>query len=428
MTKDLTQQGISDITVSNNGVTLDNSNGKLGKCYYFDGNAHYLQFSESVGDLYSGDFSYAVWLKPTDDTRSIICSEYAAIGESGIAFELTVSRQLRLYWHGSPDIYATGCVLPKNVWTHCAITRSGNVAKFYMNGELKYTYTGTLSNRISTARIRLGDDYRGGTSVSYMGYMNDFRIYDHALSAKEVKELSKGLVVHYPLDNNGQGDDSTYTDTTVYDTSGYGNNMTKTGTITYTANSIKYSLSSHFINGSYLMATQNCGEYLPKDSLTVNLWIKPTTWGNPISCTESGGWNFELTTGGLQFVCYIYSVGYKAAKSTIEPSDLIDGEWHMLTGVLDRISQQIKFYIDGELAGTNNTGSTNSIGYANNRLIISGEAQSTTPTSSTFVGEESDVRIYATALSEDDIKELYQSAAHIDNHGNVYGYEFKEVE
>lgn len=203
MTKDLTQQGLSDITVSNVGATLDN-NGKLGKCYYFDGNAHYLEFSKSVGDLYSGDFSYAVWLKPTDDTRSIICSEYATTGASGIAFELTASRQIRLYWNGSPDIYATGCVLPKDVWTHCVITRSGNVAKFYMNGVLTYTYEGTLANKTSTAKIRLGDDYRGGTSVTYIGYMNDFRLYNHCLSAKEVEILSRGLVAHYPLNGGGR--------------------------------------------------------------------------------------------------------------------------------------------------------------------------------------------------------------------------------
>jgi hypothetical protein len=35
--------------------------------------------------------------------------------------------------------------------------------------------------------------------------MNDMRIYNHALSAAEVKEIAKGLVLHYPLNNNGIG-------------------------------------------------------------------------------------------------------------------------------------------------------------------------------------------------------------------------------
>lgn len=71
--------------------------------------------------------------------------------------------------------------------------------KIYINGLLKATRT-----RKSSA-----DDF---SSFSYTTNLittqslssrnlNDLRIYDHALSALEVKELSKGLVIHYTFDD-----------------------------------------------------------------------------------------------------------------------------------------------------------------------------------------------------------------------------------
>lgn len=203
---DLHNQGLSDVIVTNNGATVNNA-GKIGKCYEFDGNAHWLQFDQPLGDLYNNDYTIAVWLKPMDSTRSIIFSEYAASGASGVALELRASRGIRVYWNGSPDIYVPGS-LPLDTWSHIAVVKTDGKIDFYVNGSLTYTYTGTLSNRVSNAAPRLGDDYRGGTSVSYKGCMNDFRLYSHALSPKEVKEISKGLVLHYPLNRGGFGQDN----------------------------------------------------------------------------------------------------------------------------------------------------------------------------------------------------------------------------
>jgi hypothetical protein len=43
-----------------------------------------------------------------------------------------------------------------------------------------------------------------------------------------------------------------------------------------------------------------------------------------------------------------------------------------------------------------------------------------------FVGSISDARIYATALSAADVKQLYDTAGFVDNANNIYAYEFKE--
>ena len=51
-------------------------------------------------------------------------------------------------------------------------------------GKMSYSYTNTSNY------------------FSFNGALNDVRIYDHCLSPKEVEEISKGLVLHFPLDRN----------------------------------------------------------------------------------------------------------------------------------------------------------------------------------------------------------------------------------
>ena len=93
------------------------------------------------------------------------------------------------------------------------MTYDGQTIRLYVNGELDnrpgvdYTYT-TQKNIedyiIVGAWALLGTD--GGRKL-YSGYklngsINDFRIYDHCLTPKEVRELAQGLTVHYRLGGN----------------------------------------------------------------------------------------------------------------------------------------------------------------------------------------------------------------------------------
>lgn len=83
-------------------------------------------------------------------------------------------------------------VLPSYQWTHVTITYHNPTMTVYINGIKKYTYSG-VSNSSSfeyQTRVVWQNAYRK---------LNDFRIYNECLSPRQIKEISKGLVCHYPL-------------------------------------------------------------------------------------------------------------------------------------------------------------------------------------------------------------------------------------
>lgn len=206
-------------------------------------------------------------------------------------------------------------------------------------------------------------------------------------------------------------------DAIEYDISGYGHNGTKVGTISYDTDSPKYWTSTYLASGANYI---NCGRGgMVTDAITVNIWFNATTMYNPISCTEGGGWNFE-NGGNIQFPIYISGVGYVVATSpNVTWASLQNSGWHMVTGTYDRTN--VKLYIDGVLNTTIAASSGNDISYhGGNCIFIGAEAGgTTTPATTNFVGSVSDARIYATALSADDIKELYDTPISLASNGNL---------
>ena len=250
-------------------------------------------------------------------------------------------------------------------------------------------------------------------------------------------KLEKGdhATVWMPISTDSEYINFGYDDASAYDTSGYINpstktasKMTYTGTISYPTDSARYSVATNKASGSYFMSDTNTTNFLPKDEITVSIWGRFSSWGATlISCTEGGGWNFETNGNGvIQFPVYVDGVGYKTAVSGVTAASLADSKWHMFTGSFSMNTQNVKIYIDGVLKATTSTGSGNRIKYASNRLIIGGEAQTTTPASSAYTGDLSDCRIYSRALSDADIKELYSVGASISNAGTIHGYELVE--
>ena len=177
----LKNQGLSNVTVTNNGATI-NDNGKIGKCYNFT-ISQYLEITNLSFNLLS-NCSLCFWLKYDNEERWLPFS-----GQGQAYYILAEQNYTTNFYHNSIGsntikIYVDGTLstAPPNdgQWHHYCITGADLTSwtKFYIN---RYTAT--------------------NNSFNLEGQYNDIRIYDHCLSPKEVKEISKGLVVHYKLDD-----------------------------------------------------------------------------------------------------------------------------------------------------------------------------------------------------------------------------------
>lgn len=221
---------------------------------------------------------------------------------------------------------------------------------------------------------------------------------------------------------------------TIYDCSGYNNNgianqLTTTSISARYKNGIVFSGSS-----SYVKTIENKWMAQYAREMTINLWAKAATWptsGRIFSCTETGGFNTEAGNSGYwRFPIYVCtneaqtSYAYKYDSQEIQISALPINEWVMLTFVYD--STGTRTYINGELHHTYTNTSYGIRFNTNARLFLGCEANSANPSSPYFNGQENDFRIYYTALTDEQILELYNTSATIDNKGNVYSREYIE--
>lgn len=218
-------------------------------------------------------------------------------------------------------------------------------------------------------------------------------------------------------------------DNIVYDNSGYLNNATLSSTPpTFDTDSPVYQgcYSFNTANKNYIV----CGRGgMVKDEITVSIWAYMDSWSSFssmrfLSCTETGGWNIQ--TNGNYFYCYMgtgaSSCTYKCVKGKTQYTNLTG--WHLFSLTYDGLL--VKLYLDGVLDGTLTAYTTKTPIYynASNGIFLGAEAAATTttPTTTYFTGKLSDCRIYATALSADDIMDLYNKRFSIDTNGNFITY------
>ena len=211
------------------------------------------------------------------------------------------------------------------------------------------------------------------------------------------------------------------------DCSGNGYNGKVNGTLKYNPDSARYSGSTTFDGTTFTDYIWRPQFDFLTGPLTYNCWVyqtsaTPTTQFIMSQGRDYGTYGFNL--GAVSGVPRMW-VGGTSQAIINGTTSLVDNKWHMLTGTWDGVTA--KLYVDGAVVGS---AAMADIGYAQSSGAFVIGKMSYNYTSSTtyfpFAGSISDAKVYATALSADDILTMYKNSGIIDNKGNVYAYEFKE--
>lgn len=234
----------------------------------------------------------------------------------------------------------------KQEWNHYTTTiKDGKYVKGYRNGVL-----------VSEIEIDLDTSlYYNITKIIFNGgnrneiLLDDFMLFDHTLSKKEIKELSKGLLLHYKLDSDDITDSSpqqhkpSLVQGTFYEPS------------ENTPGSVKFE-SGKIDTGTDL------AELTGDTSYTISAWIKLNQINETTMCTSPLSMCIVGTDGskgiGMQVVGDKINFGCRSTSNFMSNQVINIGEWYHICCIRDTSFNppRAKIFINGELDYYNDNG------------------------------------------------------------------------
>jgi hypothetical protein len=215
--------------ITNSGATGPRVPGRIGNAVQLSGNGEYVDLPDGiVSGLH--DFTVSAWVNPSANSAWSRVFDFGtgtgnymfltlSAGGGPLRFAITTSG------NGAEQQLNAPGTLPLNTWSHVAVTLSGNTGTLYVNGQPVAT-----NNNMTLTPAALGATNNNWIGRSQFGgdpflaaTVDDFQIYDHALSAADIATLASGQagagnVASYKFDE-GSGE-------TALDSSGNGHNAT----------------------------------------------------------------------------------------------------------------------------------------------------------------------------------------------------------
>jgi hypothetical protein len=378
--------------------------GKVNNALALDGSTSYVSVPSGVVSGLT-NFTVAGWIKPTSlsnwmrvfDFGSSTTNYMFLTPQSGGGWRFAITTA----GNGSEQQLNYSTAPSTGVWTHVAVTLSGNTGTLYVNGlQVAQNTSMTLhpSSLGTTTQNYIGKSQFG--DPLFNGAVDEFKIYSRALSASEVSALagssgSSSLVAYYKLDETAG--------TSASDSSGNAKTGTITGTAAWAAGKKNNALT---LNGSNTYVSLPSGIVSGLTSFTFAAWIKPAALSNWVRLFDfgtgttkymfltpqsGGGWRFAITTAGNGSE---QQLNYATAPST--------GVWTHVAVTLTGTTGTL--YVNGVQVAQNTAMTLNPSSLGTTTLNYLGKSQYGDPLLNGAIDE---VYIYNRALSAAEVNSLF---------------------
>jgi len=317
-----------------------------------------------------------------------------------------------LLFNGANQTVDSVTVLKVNTWYHLAGTwdKTEGKMRIYVNGNLENT-TSNVTTAITpqTSVVNLGGDVQNNTNTA--GIIDDIRIYNRALSAKEILQLyqmgggqvNKTLAITNTLNNGLQGwytlDAPDVNTTQVLDKTGNGNSGTRL-LVRPAAGRIGQGMdfTQNFTSKITLSTISSLSN---PTGVTMSAWIFPNiknTSDSRIMSKGNGDMVFQMN-GSTNFFNSVFGGIVSSSSPAVAP---VTGQWQLATMTWTAGSlNNVKFYLNGKLVGTtNNYGAMTDTG-----AIVIGNHNSN---GYEWMGRLDDARVWNRALSAKEVLQMYQ--------------------
>jgi fibronectin type 3 domain-containing protein len=156
----------------------------------FDGTTQLIGDASSVNP--SGDISVQMWAKTTSTAVQVLGAKY---GGSDHGWELVLQANGKINFAGrtGTGVYQSSgqsvTAINDGEWHHIVGSREGATFKILIDGKLENSAINDSGSIANAQQLTIGDENPGAAGVAYVGTIDEFAIWNSALSNQDVKTL-----------------------------------------------------------------------------------------------------------------------------------------------------------------------------------------------------------------------------------------------